>query len=68
MVVQRPVKSNYKGFSQVTMTRFLSSPIITRVSFLLLLGVSKGTLKEKGQKGTTHEPRQGFHKGNDTGS
>ena len=29
-----------------------------RVPFFLLFGFNKGTLKQKGQKGTTQEPRR----------
>ena len=39
---------------------FLGSPIIIKVPFFLLFGVDKGTLKQKGQKGTTQEPRLAF--------
>ena len=38
-------------------SRFLSSPIMIRVPFFLLLGFNKGTLNQKGQKGTTQKPR-----------
>ena len=38
------------------LSRFPSSPVILRVPFFLLFGFNKGTLKEKGQKGTTGEP------------
>ena len=38
-------------------SRFPSSPLIIRVPFFLLFGFNKGTQKEKGQKGTTGEPR-----------
>ena len=37
-------------------SRFPSSPSIIRVPFFLLFGFTKGTQKEKGQKGTTREP------------
>ena len=36
-------------------TRFPSGPLIIRVPFFLLFGFSKGTQKDKGQKGTTGE-------------
>ena len=39
---------------------FQGSPIIIKVPFFLLFGVDKGTLKQKGQKGTTQEPRLAF--------
>ena len=38
-------------------SRFLSRPVIIRVPFFLILSFNKGTLKQKGQKGTTQEPR-----------
>ena len=34
-------------------SRFLSRPFIIRVPFFLILSFNKGTLKQKGQKGTT---------------
>ena len=37
--------------------RFPSSPLIIRVPIFLLFGFNQGTPKEKGQKGTTGEPR-----------
>ena len=40
----------------VFLSKFLSSPFTIRAPFLLLLGCNKGTLKQKGQKGTTQEP------------
>ena len=36
-------------------SRFLSSLFTIRVPFFLLLSFNKGTLKQKGQKGTTQE-------------
>ena len=38
--------------------RFLSRPFIIWVPFFLILSFIKGTLKQKGQKGTTQEPRE----------
>ena len=38
-------------------SRFPSSPLIIRAPFFLLFGFNKGTQKEKGQKGTTQQPR-----------
>ena len=38
--------------------RFLSRPLIIRVPFFLLFGSNTGSLKQKGQKGTTQEPRR----------
>ena len=43
--------------SQPSNPRFLSSPIMIRVTFFLLFGFNKGALNQKGQKGTTQEPR-----------
>ena len=37
-------------------TRFLSNPFIIRVPFFLMFSFNKGTLNQKGQKGTTQEP------------
>ena len=34
-------------------SRFLSSPFIIRVPFFLIVSFNKGTLNQKGQKGTT---------------
>ena len=42
------------------MTRFLSNPFIIRVPFCLIFSFDKGTLNQKGQKGTTQEPRWGL--------
>ena len=39
--------------------RFPSSPLTIRVSLFLLFGFNQGAQKEKGQKGTTGEPRYG---------
>ena len=39
------------------MSRFLSNPFIIRVPFFLIFSFNKGTLNQKGQKGTTQEPR-----------
>ena len=46
-------------FPQSTFTRFLSDPLIIRVPFFLLCGVSKETPNQKGQNGTTGEPSSG---------
>ena len=43
----------------ISISRFLSRPFIIRVPFFLMLSFNRGTLKQKGQKGTTPEPR--FH-------
>ena len=40
----------------VYVSRFLGSPVILRVPFILLFGFNQGTRKEKEQKGTTQEP------------
>ena len=37
-------------------TRILSGPFIIRVPFFLIFSFNKGTLNQKGQKGTTQEP------------
>ena len=37
--------------------RILSGPFIIRVPFFLIFSFNKGTLNQKGQKGTTQEPR-----------
>ena len=58
-------KGLYKGlgFPEIRGTlfyiwaRFPSSPCIIRVDFFLLFGFDTGTLKLKGQTGTTQEPR-----------
>ena len=44
----------WKG--QGPLTRFLSNPFIIRVPFFLMFSFNKGTLNQKGQKGTTQEP------------
>ena len=44
---------------QEVFTRFLSCPFIIRVPLFLLFGSNKGSLNQKGQKGTTKEPRLG---------
>ena len=44
------------GFGVWRASRFLS-PIVIRVPFFLLFGFNKGALNQKGQKGTTQEPR-----------
>ena len=45
------------GLIGLSKPRFPSSPLIIRVPCFLLCGFDKGTQKEKGQKGTTGEPR-----------
>ena len=56
-----PETLNFKRLSlpssSRSIPRFLSSPFTIRVPFFLILSFSKGTLKQKGQKGTTQEPR-----------
>ena len=47
----------YKG----PYTRFPSSPLEIRVPFFLLFGFTKGTQKEKGQKGPTGKPSIWLH-------
>ena len=44
-------------YCKKTYPRFLSSPFIIRVPFFLIFSFNKGTLNQKGQKGTTQEPR-----------
>ena len=41
-----------QGRRQGMEARLLSSPCVIRVPFFLLFGFDKGTLKQKGQKGT----------------
>ena len=49
-------------------SRFPSSPLIIRVLLFLLFGLTKGTQKEKGQKGaTTGEPSISQGSGKDSG-
>ena len=43
----------FRGF----ITRFLSNPFIIKVPFFLIFSFNKGTLNQKGPKGTTQEPR-----------
>ena len=38
-------------------SRFLSNPFMIRVPFFLIFSFNKGNLNQKGQKGTTQEPR-----------
>ena len=42
-------------------SRFLSNPFMIRVPFFLIFSFNKGTLNQKGQKGTTQEPRFPWH-------
>ena len=38
------------------LARFLRNPFIIRVPFFLIFSFNKGTLNQKGQKGTTQQP------------
>ena len=39
-----------------SLSRFLRNPFTIRVPFFLIFSFNKGTLNQKGQKGTTQEP------------
>ena len=42
---------------RTSMSRFLSSSLVIRVPFFLLVGFNKGVPQQNGQEGTTQEPR-----------
>ena len=47
----------FRSHPAIMASRFLSSHLMVRVPFFLRFGFKEGTLKQKGQKGTTQEPR-----------
>ena len=52
--VNLKTSGNGVAYSWNKLSRFLSNPFILRVPFFLIFSFNKGTLNQKGQKGTTH--------------